>query len=536
MYQNKITTLISVFLILAVRANFSHAVLLEQLPDQNIEFMFIENQAENNYFVAPVNYTMKPSLIGANKWTSSGTRQKSLAYVDSNSDMRLDSSYSLDMWEEGPITYPYTTQQCLITANNCNPSTGTSVFSPPLLVDKYGFYGVTPATGYNHAAISDSFFTYLNSMNVGDTLTRTMSYCATTAIYDPKKGERCIDQSTGSGSRRTVHHTKMSHLTVKRTGAVTNLMVDSAGNPVILPGSQGCELDTKFGIPGVVCEFLDYEFNSQGGGYAWIRLDTALMEGLTLDSEYHLQKSVDKSIWRTHGNGLNITTLSGNNKIYLFMSTELLKQIVNLNSGELDVKKLINLLFTHSVDIDTGYYELSGTTGIHVQPREFSVSITSSDNITNPYQGGKVGEDILKFNYDIIKSASMSSSSFDITISQDIPGTWDNGYCLFHPEESTYINRAVPVPAYISFKKEDGSTFRQLIDCDHGKISLQDNNIIESYSPIVDPSPSGSTTRFYNLDLEFDLTDESTLRTVNNAYWEGEVHQSGTLTVKAIWH
>lgn len=546
MYQNKIITLVVIFLIFAIRTNVSYAVVsLTQLSDRSNDFIFIENQEDNNYFVTPLNI-LDPRLTGANAWTSlKNTRQNSLAYVNSYTHTSVNANYFLDMWEENsPIAYPYTTHRCIDSYANCNPDTGTSIFSPPPLVDQYGFYGVRPATGWNHAEISSSFFAYLKSMNVGETLTRTMNYCMTTYAYDPTRGERCVEQRTGSGSRRTVHHTKKAHLILKRTGAVTNLMVDSAGTPVILPGSQGCEIATVTTLSitrtGVVCEFLDYEFNSLDGTYTSIGIDTVLLNGLTVGDNYDLQKSADKSYWRRHGSELDLPYLRGNNKVYLFMSNALLKRIINLNSGEFDVKNLMNFLFYNSTSPESGYYELSGTTEINIQPREFSVSITSSDNISNPYKEGKVGEDILKFNYDIIKSAPIESSSFDITLSQDIPGTGDNGYCLFYPENSTDVNRAVPIPAYISFTQEGGANFRQLVNCDHGEISLQDNNIIESQTAIVDPDPSGLgnplTTQFYNLDLEFDLTDESTRRTTDDSYWEGEVHQSGKLTVKAIWN
>jgi hypothetical protein len=538
MQQSKYTLAI-VFLLLILKSHISYSVPVTEYSESTGEIMFIENQEDNNYFVTSVS-GLEPRLTGGNTWTSlKNSRQRSLAYVNNARNYSVNSNYYLDMWEENsPIAYPYTTHRCIDSYSNCNPDTGTSIFSPPL-VDKYGFYGVIPATGWAHAEISSAFFSYLKSMNVGETLTRTMNFCRTDIYYDPTKGERCVDQTSGRWERRTIHHLKDSHLILKRTGAITNLMVDSAGNPIILPGSKGCESATRGSRSGVICEFLDYDFNSSGRSYSSISIDTTLMNGLTLNSNDDLQKSVDKSYWRSHGSTLNLNYLKENNKIYLFMSTALLKNIISSNSENFNIKNLINFLFYNSTSPESGYYELSGTTDINVQPREFSVSITSSDYTSNPYKAGRVGEDILTFNYELIKSAPISSTSFDISISQTIPGTWNNDYCLFYPENSTDINHAVPIPAYVSFTQEDGSYFRQLINCDHGKISLQENNIIESRAAIIDPDPSGSnniTTQFYNLNLEFDLTDESTRRTTNDSFWEGEVHQSGTLTIKAIWN
>jgi hypothetical protein len=42
-------------------------------------------------------------------------------------------------------------------------------------------------------------------------------------------------------------------------------------------------------------------------------------------------------------------------------------------------------------------------------------------------------------------------------------------------------------------------------------------------------------TRFYKLALEFDLTDPMVQRTIGNDLWEGEVQQSGTITIKGTW-
>lgn len=525
---------------LGLFSSYSNALTVVQNSDISNQFLFVENQEDDNYFVTPVN-TLNPRLTGASAWTLlKNTRQRSLAYVDPGNNF-VAGGYYIDMWEENsPISYPYTTHRCIDNVDNCNMDTGTSIFSPPPLVDSKGFYGIRAAYGWSHAEISSSFFSYLRNMNVGETLTRTMHYCRTTAIYDPTKGERCADQTTGNWASRTVHQTKESHLTLKRTNSFSHLMIDTAGNPIILPGSLGCEAARLNSRNGVICEFLQYDFrNSGGNSYSNISIDTMLMKGLTVSSTYDLQKSTDKSYWRGHGYTLNLNYLNGRDTLYLFMSDNLLKQIISQNVDDISAKSYFKFIFYNSLSPESGYYQLSGTSEIMIYPREYVVTIRSSDGQYAPYKSGRVGLDVLNFNYDIIKSAPVSSSSFDISISQDIPGTWHNGYCLFYPDNSKSIDQAVPIPAYISFRQQSGSHFRQLIDCDNGTISLKNNNILESKATIeapVDGTTDTMYTRFYNLDLEFDLKDPSVYRTTDDSFWEGEVHQSGTITIKATWN
>ena len=65
-------------------------------------FLFIENQEDNNLFVAPTD-GLDPRLTGANAWTSlKGNGQVSLAYVDNGYNTDIN-NWNVDMWENGPI-------------------------------------------------------------------------------------------------------------------------------------------------------------------------------------------------------------------------------------------------------------------------------------------------------------------------------------------------------------------------------------------------------------------------------------------------
>ncbi|MFQ2820074.1 hypothetical protein ACK3YN_14375, partial [Aeromonas caviae] len=46
---------------------------------------------------------------------------------------------------------------------------------------------------------------------------------------------------------------------------------------------------------------------------------------------------------------------------------------------------------------------------------------------------------------------------------------------------------------------------------------------------------SGTCSHLPKLALEFDLTDPMVQRTMGDEMWEGEVEQSGTITIKGTW-
>lgn len=505
-------------------------------------FLFIDDLQSNNKFITPTS-PRDPRLTGANRWTSlKHTNQVSLAYADNGSNMPASWPdpqiyYFIDMWEENsPINTPYNTQRCIYSYPNCEPESATAV-EKPKLIDSKGFYGLRTNVGWAHGEISDSFFEYLKNMPLGETLTREMHYCRLlNKSYDPNAGERCKDQPGSEWFKATVEHTKSSQLQIKRTDSIIDLMVDSAGNPIVLPGSQGCEVGVANTVNGVICSFLAYDFQHLSGSIAPIALKV-MNKGAGLSvSPFDIQMSINKEIWFLHDHFANIGFLLDHNEIFIFISNNTLKDIVKLNEGSTNVSELFSFLFYHTEMPESGYYEISGTSNINIYPREYSVTITPSEGISLPYRQGQVGRDVLEFGYDIVKSAPVPSSIFEVSVHQDIPGTWGDGYCLFYPTDVQDKSRAVPVPAYISFAQQVG-IFKERVNCDGGIVSLKDR-ILESQAPIISPDPSGDDiyTRFYYLNLLFDLTDPATEYTTNGSEWEGSVHQSGKIKIKAVWN
>lgn len=510
-------------------------------PDApRMNFLFIENQEDNNLFVAPTD-GLDPRLTGSNAWTSlKGNGQASLAYVDNGYNTDIN-NWNVDMWETGPIHRPYINQRCIMTYARCDPETAEAV-NKPAVVDDQGFYGlIGAAAGWGHGKLSASFFDYLRTMPTGATLNREMNLCATTIKYDATRGARCKDQTSGYWYVRKMQHKKAGHLRFVQTNAISEVIVDSNGSPYVLPGSQGCE-NYRLGTQnGILCRFLDYNFNDDGSQsysepymYTHIK-DSALNAAI---SGADLQMSSNLTNWAYKEGRYNVSYLRGHTSVYLFLSSNFFKQVVRLGLQDKLTRNLINFNMKNGYAPESGYYEFSGTTEIVIKPRDFSVSIISSEGVTNPYREGVVGKDILSFPYNISDSGPTSADVLNISVKQD-SGSPYQGHCTFYPTDQIKAGKAVPVPTRLVFDSAlKGKNYKHPIRCDSTPVDIRSLGIQDSQAPLVwtDPNGDKGITRFRTLALEFDLTDPMTQHTTTGDMWEGNVQQSGTITINGIWH
>ena len=87
----------------------------------------------------------------------------------------------------------------------------------------------------------------------------------------------------------------------------------------------------------------------------------------------------------------------------------------------------------------------------------------------------------------------------------------------------------MPIPSRLVFDSNThGAASRHAIRCDRTPVDIRTLGIQDNQPPQEwnDPVNGQGITRFYKLALEFDLTDPM---------WEGEVEQSGTITIKGTW-
>ncbi|HHQ4775996.1 TPA: hypothetical protein ACSP84_003847 [Aeromonas veronii] len=516
-------------------------ITIPPLRDEDSHFVLIEDERDGNIFL--INGYYNTGVQGAARWTKDygDTKYISiLAYADTfhkNGEWQNIQGMNFDMWEEGPISHPYLTAACKTTQAGCNAATAESN-NAPAVVDERGFYGVMGAPqGSPRAKLSPHFIEYLKAMHVGGKATRTVHFCFTPVKYDARAGQRCVDQTEGIHAKQVITLTKIAHMRIKNRHKMANVTIDSNGNMAVVPGTQGCinyKHDTQYS--GVLCEMLSYDMR--------VSTPTVVNNGLKVylqDPPLNDDSGVDYTFdggvtwlshWATSG------TLDFLNKVPFgekTLSAHLdywalrrpFPRIIDLDNA---IK--IRAWGTHARGVKNGAEEflIPNSTSINIQPRDYSVTIISADGQAAPYQAGSVGRDILRFPYEISESGPLSANKLEISVTQD-QGIPDAGRCTFYGEEQSAI---VPIPTLLKFDTNNGS-LAQPVRCDRVPVDIRALGIKDSRPQENWTNPLG-ISRYYSLALEFDLTDPVVQRTVQGGYWEGEVHQSGTITIKGTWN
>ncbi|WP_159165064.1 MULTISPECIES: hypothetical protein [Aeromonas] len=499
--------------------------------------LFVENNVDTNVFVQPIT-NLSPRITGGNSWTSlKGTRQVSLGYGSLVGAWGIH-RYNLDMWDDGPIRFPYITQRCILGYADCDNE--SHALNRPQVVDEKGFYGLMgAASGWTNAILSPSFYTYLRNMEVGSVLTRTVNACYTRVIYDALAGARCKDQANGYWRKGEQKHTKVGHLRLSPNNILSELTIDSNGTPVVLPGSHGCETARVNNIDGAICAFVNYELQYNSINLSSARINPKIKTSLlsTRISSSDLRFSVNKTSWTNYTSEMTLEALKGYNTIYLFLSPRLLKAMTELDISNISTRDLIDFSMRNTLAPESGYYEFGASAEIIIKPRMFSVSILSAEGTASPSREGKIGEDILSFPYNISDSGPSSANILNISVTQD-SGSPYQGHCTFYPTGQTTAENAVPVPTRLRFNSTlYGLAYKHPIRCDSTPVNIRSLQIMDSQPPFEWTDPNGDTglSRFYTLTLEFDLTDPMTQRTTTGDMWEGNAQQSGTITIRGIW-
>lgn len=512
--------------------------------DGTQQFIFIENNSDDNYFVTPATGTIDPRMTGSNRWTGlkyTGTGtiyQQSLGYIDNGYNTVTGNNYMMDMWlENSPVSHPLLGQRCINWYPGCNMDTSLIL---PQVTDNDGFYGVTtPSSGthWQHGMMSDSFYQYLQQVGVGSSFSMTINVCRTTVKYDATTGARCKDQASGYWYVRKITDTKSGHLRLINTGSLAEVFINSDGIPTLGEGNIDCQAQTISTRTGVSCKLVNYNLQHNGISNTSIHVFPAVSNSTLLSAitSGDMQFSLDRNSWKIVSGTANYYTfndLKASSSIYVFFSTNFFKQMVKLGISDINTRDLFNFQFQNTATAESGWYEFSTSNTLIVKPRDFSVSIISDDYAESPSREGYVGggQSALDFNYIVTTSGKTAADEVLIKATGPTQSVSGRAYCLFSSTDGT---TQVPFPASLTFTTQSGAIKSYDAGCDGTWRDMTDALWLST--PWSDSSGASGMMNKSTVKFSILMNDPISRQTLNDDEWFGEVSASGEITVQATW-
>lgn len=498
-------------------------------------YLFIDNAVDNEYFIT--SGSLSPRFSGANVWTKYKTNQRSLGYMG-NSGWSYTNRY-FDVWiDNSPITQPFLGIRCMTTGANC-PASG---YIAPDVLDNNGFYhamsGSSVENGsYGAGTLSPAAYEYFRSQPVGatDTFQFNLCYMNARTDYDFASGERCKDLATGGTWRYyTMSFEKVGHLTLNSTGAMAEIWVASDGTPSVNMGSDLCQVGVVSNSTGLICKMVSYNLQQTKTVTTSLDfqmvIDTAMLgfSPASADVKY----SGDGKTWTNFGTSSTYTKVfsTTGEYVYVFLSNAFFKKALAAGTDLTNKDSLFTFYFDNSVTPQSGYYQFTPSTLINITPREYGISIVSSDGNADPKASGKIGSDEpIAFEYKVTTSAARQADSITAQVVGDSTSLNGVPYCLFTSADSML---SVPVPAYLSWISATGQEVKVRNSCSENPVDMTNAAWVQTaWNANIDDGFFFTTT----LKLLFPMNDSRSKLTVDGHDWMGTVSASGEVKVTATW-
>lgn len=539
----KAISLISILSIVMTISIDSQAAPSRPKPsNSDNSFLFIENNIDKEFFIAAESLDQRFS--GSNVWTTYQSNQTSLGYIGRVN--WLDNATSLrnvwkDMWfENSPINSPFTGIRC--RSGGACPAQGyygaDSITAEGFSHAKIGGGGISGG-GYGFASLSNNAYEYFRQMPTNSSQTFLLNYCSTTNNYDPSKGERCNTTPNGNWESTNFTLTKLGHLTLVDTHALTEIFVASDGTPSLGLGSMECRIGIVSGASGVICKLVDYQYQTTSKPLS-IRFGMAIDTGLlgftpgTITRSPDLLYSGNQINWYKWNADVPIKDILFNNSngIYLFLSKNFLKNLVNHGITPTASAKAFTFTFTNKKLPESGFYGFTPSNTLIIKPRNYGISIISDEFVTKPSKEGRVGENEkpIEFGYIVTTSGPRQANTITAQVIGNGTSSKGVGYCLFTSDDKKIT---VPFRAFLEYTDKSGSKTKKSNGCVEPPIDI--TNALWSETPW--DAPNQNEGRFYrtNLKLLFPMNDSSSFWTSKGVEWIGTVSGKGIIEVKATW-
>ncbi|GLR10097.1 fimbrial protein [Mixta theicola] len=496
-------------------------------------YMFIENDVDGGYFITPNSFS--PRFTGSNVWTKFPTKQTSLGFLGY---IWSWPNYYFDMWiENSPINTPFQGLRCITTGANC-PASG---YIAGEIIDENGFYhtrgGNSEENGsYAYGSLTDSAYHYFASRPVGASDEYIANICVTTTDYDYSTGIRCKDLMTNA-IWRAVHMTltKAGHLTLNHTNPLAEIWVASDGTPSTSLNADNCFIAVVNNISGITCRMVSYNYERSAD------ITSSLVFGMVLNTTTlgfnpepsSIKFSGDGATWYNYNSSTaykNIFKQTGAGYVYVFLSKTFLKNLVDKGISITNNDSMFTFSFTNGIVYYSGYYQFTASSSINIVPKEYGISLISSNSAGGPDAPGIIGSDrAIEFEYTVTTSASRQADSITAQVIGDTTTLSGVPYCIFSSPDNSY---KVPVPAYLSYTSQSGATVRERNSCGEPPVNM--TNALWTQTA-WDASASEGYYFATKLQLAFPMNDILSESTLDGGYWTGTVNASGELKVTATW-
>lgn len=532
--MNKLLYIILVFSFFMQNKN-SLAISPEQKEPVNNSFLFIENNVDNEFFIASTK--LDPRFTGANTWVKHSPKQVSLGYMGVVTWPRTSTESYMDIWlENSQINTPFSGVRCTTNNERCP----TESHYPADKVDKLGFYhaktrGVGTSGGrYAFAAFTDSAFEYFRSMSVGVTEILNLNHCLSRQYYPLE--ERCIDQTYADWTKTDFSITKIGQLTLNSIDILQKVWVGSDGTPNIGMGKEFCEVGGVGNDSGIICKTISYSFNVT---------DTSQLDSIFVNMipNHSVAKSPESNDLQFSGDGKNWTNYDSKqtlvstifkpsgNYVYTFISNKYLKSLI-MNGSTEKHETIYTFSFTNRKLKESGYYEFTPSLRLSLIPREYSISIVSSNNMEHSSGEGIIGSyKPIEIEYTITISGRQQAN--DITAQVYGKGVRIDGvpYCLFSSTEGDF---SVPIPALLQYVNKTGRVEKISNSCIEDALNL--NDAFWQQSPWDVNSIDEGNYYSTNLKLIFPMNLPRSNKTDLGNEWQGIVSANGEIRVSASWN
>lgn len=519
------------------------ALVPKNEPERNQDFVFIENNIDKEYFIAP--YRIDPRFSGANVWTrygkykGSSSIQDSLGYMGTN--QTLTRGNYADIWlQGGTINQPYQGIRCRTSSTSTCPGSG---YVPAEYVNHEGaFKMIVPDGsrdyngGYARGSLATGAYQYFKNMSVNTSSKIGMHVCETTENYNPQSGGRCKDATTGNYWILNFNLNKLGHLTLLDTKAFQEIWYGTDGSAYLTPNGQYCQYAVVLKKEGIQCKMLKYNAKGDISKY-----DTSYQLSLIPDADALNFAPAAADLYIEGGNGqwvrhsdltqIKRMIVSGENYISMFFTKDFFMKLAQHRVNLDDSTSLFTFALRNSGLSQSGYYQFSVATQIELIPREYSVSIKPkglAEGIT-PVKTGKIGDpNPIEFEYIVRQSAPKEADTIEAYVVAKNAEKRNQPYCVFSSDDKT---TNVLIPAWLSMTEKNGQTMSAYSGCDATKKLNMKN---ARWAPEAWASGYGF---FYTTDLKltFPMDQEISRFSMEGVDWLGKVRAEGEIKVDAKW-